>query len=110
MDTECSGEQLQFHALGRRLVTGRFDGGRMSSDGGGVLLREVDQRIGLTERLAGCFVDHRSSVEHDVRTLLAQRVYAMALGYEDLNDHQPRDAQCRLAQDGPDRRGSGAGS
>ena len=72
----------------------------MSSDGGGVLLREVDQRIGLTERLAGCFVDHRnpSSVEHDVRTLLAQRVYAMALGYEDLNDHDDlrRDALLSL--------------
>ena len=116
MDTECSGEQLQFHALGRRLVTGRFDGGRMSSDGGGLLLREVDQRIGLTERLASCFVDHRNplSVEHDVRTLLAQRVYAMALGYEDLNDHDElrRDALLSAAggQDGPDRRGSGAGS
>ena len=81
-------------------MTGRFDGGRMSSDGGGGVLREVDQRIGLTERLAGCFVDHRnpSSVKHDVRTLLAQRVYAMALGYEDLNDHDDlrRDALLSL--------------
>ena len=72
----------------------------MSSDGGGLLLREVDQRIGLTERLASCFVDHRNplSVEHDVRTLLAQRVYAMALGYEDLNDHDElrRDALLSL--------------
>ena len=70
-------------------MTARFDGGYMSSDGGGLLLREVDQRIGLTERLAACFVDYRnpSSVEHDVRTLLAQRVYGLALGYEDLNDH-----------------------
>ena len=88
----------------------------MSSDGGGLLLREVDQRIGLTERLASCFVDHRNplSVEHDVRTLLAQRVYAMALGYEDLNDHDElrRDALLSLlaGKTDPDRRGSGAGS
>ena len=73
----------------------------MSSDGGGLLLREVDKRIGLTERLARCFVDYRnpSSVEHDVGTLLAQRVYALALGYEDLNDHDElrRDALLSLA-------------
>ena len=70
-------------------MTARFDGGYVSSDGGGLLLREVDRRIGLTERLARCFVDYRSasSVEHDVRALLAQRVYGLALGYEDLNDH-----------------------
>ena len=84
MDTQCSDDQLDFHALGRRRITGRFDGGHMSSDGGGLLLREVDKRIGLTERLARCFVDYRnpSSVEHDVRTLLAQRVYALALAHE----------------------------
>ena len=89
MDTRCSGAQLDFQPFGRRLVTGRHDGGHMSSDGGGLLLREVDGRIGLTERLAGCFVDHRNpaSVEHDVRALVAQRVHALALGYEDLNDH-----------------------
>ena len=89
MKTQCTGEQLEFHALGRRLVTGRFDGGRISSDAGGVLLREVDKRIGLTERMSGCFVDYRnaSSVEHRVRELVSQRIYAIALGYEDLNDH-----------------------
>ena len=89
MKTQCTGEQLEFHALGRRLVTGRFDGGRISSDAGGVLLREVDKRIGLTERMSGCFVDYRnaSSVEHRVRELVSQRLYAIALGYEDLNDH-----------------------
>ena len=89
MKTQCTGEQLEFHALGRRSVTGRFDGGRLSSDAGGVLLREVDKRIGLTPRLARCFVDYRNhlSVEHDVHALLSQRIYAVALGYEDLNDH-----------------------
>ncbi|MDE0129667.1 MAG: transposase [Gammaproteobacteria bacterium] len=89
MGTQCTPEQLSFQALGRRKVIGRFDGGRISSDGGGVLLRETDRRIGLLERLARCFVDYRNpnSVEHGVAMLVAQRVYGLALGYEDLNDH-----------------------
>ena len=89
MTTECSLTQLEFHALGSREVVGRFDGGRITSDGGGLLLREVDQRIGLLHRLAGCFDDYRNpnSVEHSVHALVAQRVYGLALGYEDLNDH-----------------------
>ena len=87
--TECIPEQLEFHALGKRSVVGRFDGGCISSDGGGALLRETDLRIGLTSRLARCFTDYRNplSVEHSVHTLLAQRVFGVALGYEDLNDH-----------------------
>ena len=70
-------------------MTGRFDGGRISSDGGGVLLSEVDKRIGMTGRLSKCFVDHRNpaSVEHRVDELVSQRIYGLALGYEDLNDH-----------------------
>jgi hypothetical protein len=89
MTTECNPEQLEFHALGRREVIGRFDGGRITSDGGGLLLREVDQRIGLLDRLAGCFTDYRNpnAIEHSVQELVAQRVYGLALGYEDLNDH-----------------------
>ena len=89
METQCSGEQLEFHPLGRRSVSGRFDGGRISSDAGGVLLQEVDKRTGLTAGVAGCFVDYRNpaSVEHNVHELVSQRPYAMALGYEDLNDH-----------------------
>jgi hypothetical protein len=80
---------LEFHALGRREVIGRFDGGRITSDGGGLLLREVDQRIGLLDRLAACFSDYRNpnALEHSVAALIAQRVYGLALGYEDLNDH-----------------------
>ena len=90
MNTQCTGEQLEFHALGRRSVTGRFDGGRISSDGGAVLLREADLRIGMSARLSKCFSDYRNraSIEHGVEELLAQRVYAIALGYEDLNDHE----------------------
>jgi hypothetical protein len=68
---------------------GRFDGGRITSDGGGLLLREVDQCIGLLDRLGGCFTDYRNpeAIEHSVSALVAQRVYGLALGYEDLNDH-----------------------
>lgn len=66
-----------------------FSGGHLSSDGGAVLLRQVDQSIGLSRQLAGCFVDRRDArlVEHQVQELVAQRLNALALGYEDLNDH-----------------------
>jgi len=99
MTTECKPEQLEFHALGRREVVGRFDGGRITSDGGGVLLREVDLRLGLMGRLASCFIDHRDPelIEHSVQSLLAQRIYALALGYEDLNDHDVLRADSLLA-------------
>ena len=68
MDTQCTPTQLEFHALGRRDVVGRFDGGRITSDGGGLLLREVDKRIGLLHRMANCFTDYRNpnSIEHSV--------------------------------------------
>lgn len=90
MTTECKPEQLEFQSLGRREVIGRFDGDRIISDGGGLLLRELDQRIGLLNRLAGCFTDYRNpnAIEHSVAELVAQRVYGLALGYEDLNDHE----------------------
>jgi hypothetical protein len=87
--TACNGEQLEFHALGKRAVVGRFDGGQISSDGGGLLLGEVEARTHIVERLAAQFTDHRDpeTIEHSVRDLVAQRVYGLALGYEDLNDH-----------------------
>ena len=70
-------------------MSAQFDGGVISSDGGALLLREVDRRINLLPRLADCFEDRRDPnlIEHQVGELLAQRVYALALGYEDLNDH-----------------------
>jgi hypothetical protein len=70
-------------------VSGRFDGGKISSDGGGLLLREVEQRTHILKRLAGCFVDHRDrdQIEHTVESLVKQRVMGLALGYEDPNDH-----------------------
>ena len=90
MKTECKSKQLKFEGLGRRKVVADFTGGQISSDGGCLLLREIDRRSRLTERLAACFVDHRESglTDHSVRELIAQRVYSLALGYEDLNDHR----------------------
>jgi hypothetical protein len=89
MGTECTTEQMEFQQLGRRLVIGRFDGGKISSDAGGVILREVESRFAILKRLAGCFRDYRDEerIEHSVESLIRQRVYGMALGYEDLNDH-----------------------
>lgn len=91
--TQCngSGEQQEF-SFGRHIrreVTARFDGGKISSDGGAPLLGEVDRRLRLLDRFAACFEDHRHAerIEHSVAELVKQRVYAIALGYEDLNDH-----------------------
>ena len=68
----------------------RFDGGTISSDGGAFLLRQVDKRLNLLTRFAECFLDGRnqSLVEHPISEMLAQRVYGLALGYEDINDHE----------------------
>jgi len=89
MPTQCNPEQLEFSCVDRRRVVAAFDGGQVCSDGGALLLKQTDEAIGLIDRLAGCFVDARQagSVEHSVRALLAQRIFALALGYEDLNDH-----------------------
>ena len=89
MNTECTTAQLEFHGLGRRSVVGQFNGGKISSDSGGLLLRELEQRTHILQRLAGCFVDHRdpNQIEHRVESLIKQRVMGLALGYEDLNDH-----------------------
>ncbi len=89
MQTECTPKQMKFQGLGRRKVVTAFDGGHISSDGGALLLRETDARFGIMEQLAACFTDHRDPelVEHSVLEMLRQRVYGIALGYEDLNDH-----------------------
>ena len=89
MSTQCTPTQLEFHAFGRRQIVGRFDAGRLTSDGGAILLREVDRRLALMRRVAGCFTDYRdpNKVEHSVLELVTQRVGGIALGYEDLNDH-----------------------
>ena len=89
MRTECKTESCRLQDLGRRKVVADFGGGRLTSDAGAVLLREVEGRYGVIEQLAGCVEDHRDPglIEHSVRDLVAQRVMALALGYEDLNDH-----------------------
>jgi len=88
--TECNQSSFGFKALGGREISGRFDGGTISSDGGAFLLREIDQRLKLLSRFSECFLDGRnqSLVEHPVRAMVSQRVYGLALGYEDLNDHE----------------------
>ena len=90
MPTQCNVEQLQFSCVERRRVVAAFDGGAVSSDAGALLLGRTDEAIGLIDRLSGCFIDERDPqlIEHTVRTLIGQRVFGMALGYEDLNDHE----------------------
>jgi hypothetical protein len=80
---------LDFPALGPREVKASFDGGDISSDGGALLLRQVEQATGILRQFAACFTDHRDPelIEHPLDHLIAQRAYALALGYEDLNDH-----------------------
>jgi hypothetical protein len=89
MHTDCSSPQLSFQALGSRRIEAAFDGGTITSDAGGLLLREIGLGTGLIQRFAACFTDYRNPdlIEHSVEELIAQRVYAIALGYEDLNDH-----------------------
>src|SRR5207245_8565664 len=89
MQTECTQVSFRFHPLSQRDVVARFDGGSLTSDGGGLLLREVERRTGILRQFAACFTDHRDPrlVEHSVQELVAQRAYGLALGYEDLNDH-----------------------
>lgn len=88
--TDCKDQPLLFQDLGARQVAADFSGGTLSSDGGVLLLRQVDAGLGLTRSLAQCFCDVRQRiyVDHSVEQLLAQRLYGLALGYEDLNDHQ----------------------
>ncbi len=76
--------------MGGRKVVAALDGGALSSDGGVLLLRELDRSMGLTRSLASCFQDRRAArlIDHTVEQLLAQRVLGLTLGYEDLNDHQ----------------------
>ena len=87
--TDCTSRELRFRAPSHHELVARFDGGDITSDGGALLLRAADDRIQLCERLASCFADHRDPgrVEHALEELVRQRVYGLALGYEDLVDH-----------------------
>src|SRR5205809_4288406 len=90
MLTQCSADLFDFAPVEGRRVEAGFDGGTITSDAGALLLGATDRVVGLVGRLAGCFVDARRPdlIEHDVATLIAQRVFGIALGYEDLNDHE----------------------
>ncbi len=89
MTTECNADRLGFGPLGRREIVAHFNGGNITSDGGGLLLREVEARTRIIEDFARCFTDYRNPgmIEHPLEDLVAQRVLALCLGYEDLNDH-----------------------
>jgi len=90
MMEQSNTDSMSFGSLGRREVEARFDGGNITSDGGGLLLREVEKKAGLIRKLAECFIDHRDPryTEFSVEELLSQRIFGLALGYEDLNDHE----------------------
>src|SRR5436190_13531464 len=89
MPTDCSANLFGFAPVEGREVVAVFDGGAISSDAGGLLLGATDRAIGLMDRFAACFHDERRPhlIEHEVATLVGQRVFGIALGYEDLNDH-----------------------
>ena len=89
MPTECIAEQFDFGMVEGRAVEAAFDAGLVTSDAGALLLRATDRAIGLMDRFTACFHDERRRelIEHEVATLVGQRVFAIALGYEDLNDH-----------------------
>lgn len=91
--TECISsvpqQPLLFAPLDRRPVVADFKGGHISSDGGLLLIQQVDQRYRISERIASCFTDHRdpTRVDHSIQEMVAQRLYGIVQGYEDLNDH-----------------------
>lgn len=89
--TECNEDRFEFASVqGTREIVAEFSGGTISSDGGGLLLQETDSKMNLLKRFSQCFVDLRNQdlIEHSVEQMIRQRVLAMALGYEDLNDHE----------------------
>ena len=88
MSTECTATSCGFHLLGRRQVGARFDGGDITSDGGGLWLREVEKRTGMVRQWAACLADHREGerIEHPVEELGGPRGRGLARGYEDRHD------------------------
>ena len=90
MTTECIQTSIDFQPLSGRRITARFDGGTLTSDAGGLLLREVEARTNIVGDFARCFEDFRDPelIDFSVEELLKQRILALCLGYEDLNDHE----------------------
>src|SRR5262249_47960163 len=89
MHTHCTSDQLEFEGFDGHKVVAGFDGGAITSDAGALLLRHVDGAIGLFNRVASCVLDYRNQglTVHGIRTLVGQRITAIALGYEDVDDH-----------------------
>lgn len=89
MKTECISNAIEFQELSKRKVVAQFDGGAISTDAGSLLLREVEEGTGILKEFSKCFKDYRNQgkIEHKLEELISQRVYGIALGYEDLNDH-----------------------
>lgn len=93
MKTQCKEKDntktFAFQTENPRLIIAHFNGGNITSDAGGLLLQQTERITGIIKKFAACFTDHRDPdlIEHSVEELVAQRVYALALGYEDLNDH-----------------------
>jgi hypothetical protein len=88
--TECNQTLFPFEAHFSRRVVAQFAGDWLTTEGGSLLLRQADRKIGLLRRVSGCFTDCRQPerIEHRLEEMLAQRIYGLALGYEDLNDHE----------------------
>jgi hypothetical protein len=87
--TDCTPRALPFSSVGKKKIQADFEGGRLTTDAGVLLLREVDKRLHLIDSIADCMQDprHPSLIQHSQREMLAQRIYSIAMGYEDLNDH-----------------------
>src|ERR1700675_5114808 len=88
--TQCNQIQFSFAAHNSRKIIAKFEDKRLTTDGGGLLLRQADRKVGLLRRLLRCFQDGRDPerIEHRLEEMLAQRIYGLALGYDDLNDHE----------------------
>ncbi len=86
--TQCNTKHIEFSRVSGKKVQAVFDGGKITSDGGAPLLREIDRQLGLIEAINDCIPDPRNQdlIIHEQRTLLAQRIFGIALGYEDLNE------------------------
>jgi len=99
MQTQCHPKKLKFQDLNNRKVEADFDGGMITSDAGGLLLREVERGRQIIKRFSECFTDYRNEnfIEHSVEELVAQRVYGISLGYDDLNDHEHLRTDTHLA-------------
>ncbi|MDP6924076.1 MAG: IS1380 family transposase [Candidatus Scalindua sp.] len=99
MSTECIQKTFEFKELGKRKVVSQFNGGTISTDAGTLLLRELENGRGILKQFSKCFTDHRNrdTIEHSLEELILQRVYGIALGYENLNDHDSLRADPLLA-------------